>query len=55
MVAAYLEVPDVTSACGMLNDFSRQVVAVQGKKLENELADRLVGGARDIMTSIECN
>ena len=25
------------------------------KKLENELADRLVGGARDIMTSIECN
>lgn len=55
LVQTYLAVPDVQSACAMLNAFQNQVRAQRGKKLTVELADELTADAEAIQAAIGCN
>jgi hypothetical protein len=48
-------VPDVQSACAILNDFLNQVQAQRGKKLTTTVADQWTAYAQAIMTNIGCN
>lgn len=55
LAQTYLAVPDVQSACAILNAFLNQVRAQRGKKLTPELADQLTEDAFVIMDAIGCN
>jgi len=55
LVQTYLAVPDVQSACAMLNAFQNQVRAQWGKKLTTELADQLTADAEAIEAAIGCD
>lgn len=55
LVQTYLAVPDVQSACAMLNAFQNQVRAQRGKKLTAELADQLTADAEAIEAAIGCD
>ena len=55
IVQAYLAVPDIQSACIMLDDFKNQVSAQRGKKITPALADQLTADANAIIAAIGCN
>jgi hypothetical protein len=55
LAQAYLAVPDVESACGMLNAFRNQVRAQRGKKLSVELADQLTADAQALISEVGCD
>jgi trimeric autotransporter adhesin len=50
----YLAVPDIASACTMMNDFNNQVLAQRGKKYPEELADQWMDDANAIKAAIPC-
>jgi hypothetical protein len=53
-VQAYLAVPDVVSACSLMDDFKSQVAAQSGKKISAPLATQLLGDAETIEATIPC-
>ncbi|MDH3469404.1 MAG: hypothetical protein OES26_26560, partial [Gammaproteobacteria bacterium] len=55
LAQAYLAVPDVQSACAVLNAFRNQVQAQRGKKLAELDAVQFDADAQDIMEAIGCN
>jgi hypothetical protein len=52
---AYLAVPDIESACGILKAFINQVSAQSEKNLAPEQATELITNAQDILDAIGCN
>lgn len=54
LAQTYYSVPDVQSACAILDDFLNQVQAQRGKKLSTTVADQLTADAQAIMTTIGC-
>lgn len=55
LAQSYLAVPDLQSACSILNDFLNQVRAQRGKKITPSLADELTADAVAIMNANGCN
>jgi len=55
LAQTYYAVPDVQSACAVLNDFLSQVRAQRDKKITPALADQLTADASAIMAAIGCN
>jgi hypothetical protein len=53
-VQAYLAVPDIASACSMMDDFNSQVSAQRGKQIAAELADQWTADANAIKLVIPC-
>ena len=53
-VQIYLAVPDIASACSMMDDFNSQVLAQRGKKYAEALADQWLADANAIKTAIPC-
>lgn len=53
-VQIYLAVPDIASACSMMDDFNSQVLAQRGKKYAAALADQWMADANAIKTAIPC-
>lgn len=51
---AYLAVPDIQSACLMVEDFKNQVRAQRGKKIALAVADPLTADANAIKAAISC-
>ena len=54
IVQAYLAVPDIQSACLMVDDFKNEVRAQRGKKIASALADQLTADANAIKAAIPC-
>jgi hypothetical protein len=54
LAQTYIAVPDVQSACAVLDDFLSQVRAQRGKKITVEVADELTADAQAIMEAINC-
>lgn len=52
---AYLAVPDIESACGILKAFIKQVSAQTGKKLTTEQGTELITNTQIILDSIGCD
>ena len=55
LAQAYLAVPDVESACGVLGAFINQVNAQSGKKVPVEQAEQLIADAQAIRDAIGCD
>jgi hypothetical protein len=55
LAQTYLAVPDVQSACAILNGFLNQVRAQRGKKLTAEQADQFTADAEAIIAAIGCD
>jgi uncharacterized protein YjdB len=53
-VQTYLAVPDIASACTMMDDFNSQVLAQRGKKYAEALADQWMADANAIKAAIPC-
>ena len=53
-VQAYLAVPNIASACSMMDDFNSQVSAQRGKQIAAELADQWMADANAIKLAIPC-
>lgn len=52
---AYLAVPDIESACGVLKAFVNQVSAQTGKRLTAEQGMELIADAQEILDAIGCD
>ena len=55
LAQTYLAVPDVQSACAVLNAFLNQVRAQRGKKLTDEQANQFTADAEAIIAAIGCD
>ena len=53
-VQNYLAVPDIVSACSILDDFQLQVLAMSGGQISVALADQLTADANTIKAAIPC-
>ena len=53
-VQAYLAVPDIASACSVMDDFTAEVSAQSGKKIPAPLATQLLADAAAIEAAIPC-
>ena len=53
-VQAFLAVPDISSACSMMDDFKNQVSAQRGKQISAQLADQWTADANAIKAAIPC-
>ena len=53
-VQAYLAVPDIVSACSVMDDFTAEVLAQSGKKIPAPLATQLLADAAAIEAAIPC-
>ena len=54
--AAYYAVPDLLSACGVLDDFINQVRGLlRGSRITDELANQLIEDAVSIKSAMECD
>jgi hypothetical protein len=53
-VQDYLAVPDIVSACSVLDDFNLQVSAQSGHQIDAALADQLTADANAIKAAIPC-
>ena len=53
-VQNYLAVPNIPSACSVLNDFKATVSAQSGKKIETAVATQLTADANAIAAAIPC-
>jgi hypothetical protein len=51
---AYLSVPDIVSACTVMNDFKSSVAAQSGKKIPEAQAAELIADAEEIEAAIPC-
>jgi hypothetical protein len=55
LAQTYFAVPDVQATCAVLTDFLAEVHAQFGKKLANDLAEKLSADAQAIKAAIGCN